>query len=147
MMKVTIVAGTRQKTQGDTRMATTISIEVSRNEDGTINTNETLYNAENQLLALRTEESLQHDSLSRHVHAVFDTHLGKKLTIPNLQASVLHLLMNESEENTSVIMDNYKEWQDAVRTFIRNSSEFDVAKGKGGGAFRLCDVPPKPAKK
>jgi len=124
-------------------MATTINIEVSRNGDGTINVNETLYKAESQLHALQTQESLQEDAISRHVHAVFDQHIGKKLTIPGLQASVLHLMMAENSGEASTIMDNYKEWQDAVRVFVRNSNEFDVAKGKGGGAYRLRDVPPK----
>jgi len=27
--------------------------------------------------------------------------------------------------------------------YIRSSNEFGVAKGKGGGAYRVCDVPPK----
>jgi len=124
-------------------MATTINIEVTRNEDGSINVSDTLYNAENSLLALQTQESLQGESIGRHVHAVFDQHLGKKLTIPSLQASVLNLMMQDDSVDASVIMDNYKEWQDAVRLFVRNSNEFDVAKGKGGGAYRLRDVPPK----
>lgn len=124
-------------------MATTINIEVTRNEDGTVNVNETLYAAENALLALQTQESLQGESIGKHVHAVFDQHIGKKLTIPSLQASVLHLMMAENPGEASTIMDNYKEWQDAVRVFVRNSNEFDVAKGKGGGAYRLRDIPPK----
>jgi hypothetical protein len=129
-------------------MATTetITVAVVRNEDGSLDVNGTLYNAEEKLLEKQSLESLQGETISRHVHAVFDMHVGKKLTIPSVQSSVLHLLMQENPENAAAIFDNFKEWQEAVRVFIRNAPEFDVAKGKGGGAFRVCDVPPKTEK-
>ena len=121
-------------------MSTTMKIEVLRNKDGSVNVTETLESVEQKLLSLNKQESMQNDMIYRHVHTVFDTHLGKKLTIPSLQSSVLHLMMQENPNEASLIMDNFKEWQDAVRSFIRNSNEFGIAKGKGGGVYRLRDV-------
>ena len=124
-------------------MATTISIEVVRSEDGTVDVNGTLSNAENALMGLQMHEKLRCEAIGKYVHAVFDEHFGKKLPIPNLQANVVHKMVQDNVGESANIMANFKEWQEAVRTYVRTDNEFDVAKGKGGGAYRVCDVPPK----
>ena len=109
------------------------TIKLFRNEDGTINIDTTCDEVYRQVLELSVAEETSAKEVGVAVHAVFDMHLGK--TIPMPAACSLALVKMECP------YERFVEQEEVVRVFIRNSSEFKVNKGKGGGVVRLCDQP------
>ncbi|MFA6270667.1 MAG: hypothetical protein WC657_05690 [Candidatus Paceibacterota bacterium] len=106
-----------------------------RNEDGTIDVQSTLYDIEDALDVLRTQESESLAAIANAVHQVFDAHLGQVLSMPAV-CSIASGLMG-------VTPQEFVETQKAVGLWVRTSNQFRVAKGKGGGVTRLRDIPEK----
>lgn len=114
---------------------TTTTIELTRNENGTINIDATLDAAYTHLAALIEKEAEVGRDVSASVHAVFDEHLGKTIPMPALASLAL--------SNMGTSPENFVEMDKAVRAYVRNAPEFEVNKGKNGGVVRVCDKPVK----
>jgi hypothetical protein len=109
---------------------------VVRNDDGTINVDESLVAFEEHLTGLMAQEEALTEGIAREVHAVFNLHLGVALPVPSLTSIVVQRL--------GVDYTQFKVMTSAVATYVRNNTaEFTIAKGKGGGARRNCDTPKK----
>lgn len=113
----------------------TTTIKLIRAENGTIDISATLDMAETHLYELADAEANSARDISAAVHAVFDLHKGKVLPMPAICALTL--------ANLGTSPEVYAEKDKAVKTFIRNSPEFEVNKGKNGGVVRVCDKPAK----
>jgi len=106
-----------------------------RNDDGTINVQASLFEIEDQLVALASKEEESLEAISNAVHSVFDDHLGATLAMPAVCSFASALMGVEPKD--------FVETQKAVGLWIRTSNQFKIAKGKGGGVVRLRDVPEK----
>ena len=65
------------------------------------------------------------------VSAVFDSHLGKVLTMPVLSTFAFMELGGNTAEYNDIV--------EAVANHVRNNPEFQIVKGAGGGVSRVCD--------
>lgn len=70
------------------------------------------------------------------VNAVFDSHLGKTLTMPVLQ-SLATAQLNAQPENWKVLSDRVAQY---ARDNAGPDGTLKIAKGKGGGVSRRCDA-------
>ena len=102
-----------------------------RNDDGTINVPATLFEIEDQLLALAVKETESLGAISAAVHAVFDQHVGANLPMPHICSTACGLM--------GIGPSEFVETQKAVGLWIRTNNEFKVSKGKSGGVVRLRD--------
>jgi hypothetical protein len=106
-----------------------------RNADGSIDHEASLAKFAGDLLRYEAERELEREVIAGAVHALFDKHLGKRLTTPYVVSEALKSLNAQPE--------NYKALTEKVQDFLRTSPEFNIGKGKGGGCARSCDLPEK----
>lgn len=116
-----------------------ISVEVKRNEDGSISVIETQQAIQSLLWDLVSKEETDACVVGEAVHAVFDQHHGKSLPMPAVVTYAFAQLA-QNPATASRVIEDYKGTETAIRAFIKNSGQFDVSKGKGGGVKRLRDI-------
>jgi len=103
-----------------------------RNTDGTINLQDTVTNCAKAVQAQIDKEQSQSEGIGTNVHAVFDQYQGQALPMPSVVNAVFSAM--------NLPLSEYAETNAAIAEWIRNSPEFLVAKGKGGGVKRICDI-------
>jgi hypothetical protein len=127
----------------EVNIMTTINLStfVVRDSAGAFDLNATMDKFEDSLLAFQSELETEQATIGAAVHAVFDSHKGKPLTMPTVTNYTLNNL-NVQSENFTVLFEKVKNYirQNAGE---RGSSVFSIAKGKGGGVSRWVDVPVK----
>jgi hypothetical protein len=112
-----------------------ISSFIVLNNNGSINHEASISQFAGALRKYEAEREVESATIGGAVHAIFDTHKGKRLPMPYLTTEVLRAL--------NVQPENFKTLSDKVQEYVRTSPEFSVAKGKGGGAGRVCDLTDK----
>lgn len=103
-----------------------------RNSDGTINHEATLAKFAGDLLRYEAEREMEREVIAGAVHALFDRHLGKRMTTP--------FVVSEALKSLNAQPENYKALTEKVQEFLRTTPEFHTGKGKGGGVARLADL-------
>lgn len=116
-----------------------------RDESGDLDLSATVQKFEGALLEYQAERETELATIGAAVHAVFDAHKGTNINMPAVTSLALQKL--------NVQPETYKALSERVQAFVRdNAGEresgaiFGIAKGKGGGCCRWCDMPVKAAK-
>jgi hypothetical protein len=99
---------------------------------GSVDVAATLSKFENDLLDHLANEELANADVSAAVHAVFDQYLGACLNMPALVGAAFAKLGLPPSEFGTV--------GERIADYARNSGQFKVSKGKGGGVRRLRDI-------
>lgn len=115
---------------------------VVRTTDGIIDTEATLASFAEQVLALVDQEEERGVDIDLAANAVFDANRGVTLSMPFVCGAVVQALVAKG----LVTPATFNTMLAQVGAWVRSNPAFKVAKGKGGGVVRLCDVPPKEAK-
>jgi len=102
-----------------------------RDNTGNVNVTDTLSKFEGVLNQYQTSVQAEQNTIRSAIHAVFDNNRGTTLTMKVFKQLALQQ-MNAQPENYMVLNDK-------VRSFVRNSSEFHVGRGAGGGVSRVAD--------
>lgn len=113
---------------------------VVRGSDGSVDTDATLAKFESTLSAYIVERETEQSTIAAAVGAVFDAHKGTAINMPALTSLTVQRLNAQPE--------NFKTLSERVQSYVReqskgDSSMFLIAKGKGGGVSRRCDIPAK----
>jgi len=106
--------------------------------NGSVDLDATRAAFETALASFVTARETEQAGIATAVHAVFDEHLGKTLTMPTL-AQYATQKLNAQPENLAVLTERTKQ-------YIRDNKEGDsslflVVKGKSGGVRRRSDLP------
>lgn len=109
-----------------------ISNYIVRSANGSIDHEASLAKFAGDLLKWEADREVEREVIAGAVHALFDRHLGKRLTTPYVVSEALKSLNAQPE--------NYKTLTEKVAEFLRTSPEFDTTKGKGGGCARSRDA-------
>jgi len=100
-----------------------------RNNDGSIDVEETMNEFSNQVTTLAEVERSFRNVIEVSVNTVFDTWGDKPITMPTLCAF--------AAQNMSVRPEDYTETLAAIRSYVQNNvTTFKVKKGFGGGVKR-----------
>lgn len=128
-------------------MANSLSVDLVRGDDGSVDQEATVESFSNALSARVQEEETQEHVIADAVNSAFDRHIGEPQTMPFLINGALSIL--------NVLPANYKSMSEKVAQYVRTNSGdresgalFTIGKGKAGGARRWSDVKssaPKPA--
>ncbi len=105
-----------------------------RNSSGAIDPVATTAKFAAELEALKAREADRVSKVADAVHAVFDEYPGASI---NMDA-----VGSLTAQKLGVSLEDMADTAEAARDYVRsNVSEFKIARGKGGGAKRLSDVP------
>lgn len=133
--------------EGEANMTTlNLATFCERAEDGSIDVDATVLKFEGELLKYQVERETELATIGAAVHGVFDSHKGTTINMPAVVTMALQSL--------NVQPATYAALSERVATFVRDNASdkredgrsFRIAKGKGGGVSRWCDVVDKPAK-
>lgn len=112
-----------------------LSSYIVRNADSSVNQEATLAKFAEDLLRFEAERETENATIGVAVHALFDTHLGKRLSTPFVVGEALKALNAQPE--------TYKVLTEKVTEYLRTDPAFSISKGKGGGVGRVADLPVK----
>jgi len=105
---------------------------IVRHSDGTINIEASVEKFADALEAQAKHEAAQAEGIGAHVHTIFDKYKGLPLPMPAVVSQIVSALQTP--------LNAYAETCEAITDWIRNSPEFVIVKGKGGGVRRVCDI-------
>jgi len=108
---------------------------VVRSTTGSINFDATIAKFEADLSTFHAAREKEESVIADALHAIFDSHQGKRIPMPFLTSEVLRML--------NVQPENFKSLSEKVQDYVRVCSDFNIGKGKGGGVGRVCDLPVK----
>ena len=108
---------------------------VVRFSDGSIDHEATVAKFSNDLIDFENRQNSENGTIGAVLHGIFDKHLGKRIPMPYVVTEALKAL--------NVQPDNFQALTEKVENFARNSPEFSIAKGRGGGVGRVKDLPSK----
>ncbi len=116
-----------------------LSAFVVRAADGSVDEGATQEKFAGELSAWIHSQEEESGEIALAVSAVFDSSpKGANLPMPALVSLTCQAL--------AVTPETYVSTSEKVHAFIRNCPEYKVAKGKGGGVKRVCDIPPEEPK-
>jgi hypothetical protein len=116
-----------------------ISEYVVRASDGSVDVGATVDKFAGELQSYLANAEREDADIAAAVESVFDAHKGVAINMPALISLSMPLL--------NVSLEAYTETSEKVAEFVRNHKDtYQVAKGKGGGVRRICDIPPKESK-
>lgn len=121
-------------------MKMNINTDVVFGSDGMVNLDATLSAFEVSLSKLASETETQLTSIATAVSAVFDKHLGQRMTLPAL-CSYTVAELNGQPMNWTVLTERVTDYVHAQAKL----GVLSIAKGKGGGVARTADLPAKTA--
>jgi hypothetical protein len=108
---------------------------VVRSFDGSVDVQATLDKFSFDLELFESKEKSENETIGVAIHKVFDCHMGKRIPMPYLITEGLRAL-NATPDNFSILSER-------IGNYVRNSPQFNVAKGRGGGVGRVVDLPSK----
>jgi hypothetical protein len=107
-----------------------------RGVDGAVDQEATVARFAAQLAAFAEQDGTISQTVVLAINSVFDSKpLGVHLPMPSLEFLTMMALNLHEGTNISAL-------QAKIGAVIRSSPEFKVARGKGGGVVRVCDIPP-----
>lgn len=113
----------------------TISIEVVRFFDGSVDMTASIMAAKAAIEKFVSDKESEDTAINVAVHEVFDQFKGANINMPALVSLVVQKLGGSPE--------NFKALGDKVATFVRDNSGdfgvFTITKGRGGGVRRNSD--------
>lgn len=113
----------------------TISIEVVRSFDGSVDMTASLMSAKTAIEKFVADKESEDTAINVAVHEVFDQFKGASINMPALVSLTIQKLGGSPE--------NFKVLGDKVSAFIRGNSGdfgvFTITKGRGGGVRRNSD--------
>lgn len=116
-----------------------ISIDLVRSAEGSVDVEATLFKAHEQILEYIAKRETEEAEIGKAVHAVFDQYPGASINMPAITSLVLRSLGAEPA--------NFKTLTEKVVEYLRNNSgekgmaQFQIARGRNGGVKRWCDQP------
>jgi hypothetical protein len=113
----------------------TISIEVVRSFDGSVDMTASLSAAKTAIEKFIADKESEDTAINVAVHEVFDQFKGANINMPALVSLVVQKLGGSPE--------NFKVLGDKIANFVRDNSgefgTFTISKGRGGGVRRNSD--------
>lgn len=115
-------------------MATSITVDLVRSSDGSVDTKATLASCEGAIARWCAERETESATVGAAVDALFAAHPGERLPMP--------YLVSEACKHLNAQPANFKALGLKVSEYVRENSKgeaplFSIAKGAGGGCAKL----------